>query len=365
MMIKIDTLALAILLTTLIFVQSARSQKAKNSSLSSTILFSNLTQDSVSCYRIPALTTATNGDLLVAVDERMPNCNDLRGSRNINIVIRRSSDGGHSWTPIERIVDFPDGQSASDPSFIVDRETQTIWLFYNYMNLDRAPNIYRLHVMHSKDHGQSWSTPTDITPQITAPEWYSDFMFITSGRGIQTNDGVMLHCLVNLDRGMHLFGSKDHGQSWFWIDMPIKPADESKVIELKDGTWLVNSRVKGAGMRYIHRSSNQGQTWTTTPASELPDPACNASILSIDIDEEQWLLFSNAKDPKERKNLTITTSKDGGKTWPSHQVIDTGFAAYSSMTMVSTTELGLVYEAGEYQKINFVKIPWSSLEPGQ
>ena len=360
---KFKTITFSILLGVFLCISDVNSQSMVNDSLQSIALFSSLGQDSVSCYRIPAFTTATNGDLIVAVDERVPSCNDLRGSRNINIVIRRSSDKGNNWTPITRIVDFPDGQSASDPSFIVDQETHTIWLFYNYMNLDRAPNIYRLHVMYSKDYGHSWSSPRDITPQITAPEWYSDFMFITSGRGTQTKDGLMLHCLVNLDKGMHLFGSKDHGESWFWIDTPIEPADESKIIVLEDGTWLINSRVRAAGMRYTHRSVNQGKSWVTNQVLDLPDPACNASILSQHFEEEQWLIFSNAKDAKERKNLTITLSKDGGKTWPSYKVIDQGFAAYSSMTMISKNEIGLIYEAKEYQTINFVKIPWSWLEP--
>src|SRR5690606_22693255 len=74
----------------------------------------------VECFRIPALATATNGDLIAAIDERVPGCADLRGSRDINIVVRRSTDHGETWSDIETIVDFPDGQSASDPSMIVD-----------------------------------------------------------------------------------------------------------------------------------------------------------------------------------------------------------------------------------------------------
>ena len=97
-------------------------------------LFNASSNQTISCYRIPALVTATNGDLLAAIDERVPSCQDLRGSSDINIVIRRSSDHGKSWSEIERVVDFPEGQSASDPSMVVDRHTGEIFLFYNYMN---------------------------------------------------------------------------------------------------------------------------------------------------------------------------------------------------------------------------------------
>ncbi len=74
----------------------------------------------VECYRIPSLVTAPNGDLVAAIDERVPSCADLRGSRDINLVQRRSTNNGKTWTAIEKIIDFPDGQSASDPSMIVD-----------------------------------------------------------------------------------------------------------------------------------------------------------------------------------------------------------------------------------------------------
>ena len=53
----------------------------------------------VACYRIPSIATAPNGDLITAIDERIPSCADLRDNNDINIVSRRSSDNGKSWTP--------------------------------------------------------------------------------------------------------------------------------------------------------------------------------------------------------------------------------------------------------------------------
>lgn len=243
-------------------------------------LFNTSMNDSVSCYRIPALVTAPNGDLIAAIDERVPSCNDLRGSDDINIVIRRSNNNGKTWGPIEMVMNFPLGQSASDPSMIVDEITNEIFLFYNFMNLDAEKDVYYLHVMKSSDNGKSWSRPEDITSQIAKPEWHKDFKFITSGRGIQTSTGKLLHCMVNLDSGMHIFGSDDHGKTWFLIDTPIAPADESKIIELVDGSWMVNARANDKkGVRYVHTSSDEGSTWVTKAATQLNDPACNASII--------------------------------------------------------------------------------------
>ena len=120
------------------------------------------TARAVSCYRIPAITTAPDGSLIAAIDERVPSCGDLKcgdlkWSRDINIVMRRSTDGGRTWSPIRKVVDFPDGQSASDPSLITDTVSGTVFLFYNYMDHDAAKDVYFFHVMRSTDSQTSSS----------------------------------------------------------------------------------------------------------------------------------------------------------------------------------------------------------------
>lgn len=328
-------------------------------------LFNTTMNDSVSCYRIPALITAPNGDLLAAIDERIPSCNDLRGSDDINIVIRRSSNNGKTWGPIETVIDFPLGQSASDPSMIVDEITKEIFLFYNFMNLDTEKDIYYLHVMKSSDNGKTWNQPEDITSQIAKPEWHEDFKFITSGRGIQTKSGKLLHTMVNLNSGLHLFGSDDHGKTWYFLDTSIQPADESKVIELADGTLMINARVNKEGLRYVHTSKDDGKTWQTTPAPELIDPGCNASIIRYTAVEDGYkknrLLFSNAKSRQGRTNLTVRVSYDEGETWTDGKTIYEGPSAYSSLTILENGDIGVFFEKDEYTENVFASFSLSWL----
>ena len=332
-------------------------------------LFNATENPDVSCYRIPAIVTAPNGDLVVAIDERVPSCNDLRGSRDINIVIRRSKDHGKTWTDMERIVDFPDGLSASDPSMIVDRVSGEIFLFYNYMDLEKEKDIYYLHVIKSGDNGLTWSDPEDITRQIAKAEWHKDFKFITSGRGIQTSTGKLLHCMVNLDHGMHLFGSDDHGASWHLIETPIEPANESKVVELADGRWMVNSRVNGGKKRWVHISSDQGQSWVSRPEPELIDPGCNGSIIRYtsvkEGSDKNRLLFSNAKQKKGRTNLTVRISYDEGESWSEGKCIYPGGSAYSSLTILDNGDIGLVFEKDYYTENPFVSFSLEWLTDGR
>lgn len=331
-------------------------------------LFNTSMTEGVECYRIPAIITAPNGDVIAAIDERVPGCGDLKFSKDINIIVRRSADNGKTWSDIETAVDFPFGQSASDPSFIVDHVTNDIFMFYNYMNLDTEKDIYYLHYVKSSDNGKTWSKPVDITSQIAKPEWHEDFKFITSGRGIQTRSGKLLHTMVNLNSGLHLFGSDDHGKTWYFIDTPIQPADESKVIELADGTLMINARVNGKGLRYVHTSTDEGQSWTTVPAPELIDPGCNASIIRYTAIEDGYkknrLLFSNAKSEKGRVNMTVRISYDEGKTWSEGKTIYEGPSAYSDMTILENGDIGLFFEQDNYTKNPFVSFSLNWLTDG-
>lgn len=317
------------------------------------------------CFRIPSIVTAPNGDLIVAVDERYNSCGDLKWNKNINIVIRRSTDNGKTWLPLQTIVDLPIGQSASDPSMIVDQVTHEIFLFFNCMNLETEKDIYYLRYTSSKDNGKTWSDPVDITSQIETTGWHKDFKFITSGKGVQSASGELLHTIVNLQKGLFVFGSKDHGKKWFLINQAIKPADESQITVLRNGVWMINSRVNDAGLRYIHTSQNEGKSWDSYPDSSLADPGCNAGLLNYTFQKNgasiHLLLLSNAHSATERENMTISVSLDDGKTWPIQKTIFKGNAAYSSITQLSNGDIGLVFEKDDYDKIVFVSIPFDWL----
>lgn len=352
------------LLATCILVSScAGSRKAPECSVRQDLFNTSMT-DSVACYRIPAIVTAVNGDLVVAIDERRASCADVYPNKDINIVVRRSSDNGKTWSAIETAVDFPYGEAGSDPSMIVDESTGAIFLFYNYMDNNTDARIYNLHYVKSMDNGKTWSEPVDITSQIAKPEWEHDFKFITSGRGIYTTDGKLLHTLVNLHHGLHLFASDDHGATWYLIDTPITPADESKVVELSDGRWMINSRVNDKkGTRYVHISADQGKTWQTHKELQLPDSGCNGSIVRYTYKEKgktkTCLLFSNANDATKRINLTVRISYDDGVTWSDGRVIYEGPSAYSSLTVLQNGDIAVFYEKDEYTRNEVVVFPRS------
>lgn len=320
-------------------------------------------------FRIPALLTAGNGDLIACCDARRQSNRDIHKSMDTDIVIKRSSDNGKTWTNMEVVCDYGYGKPASDPSLISDRITGEIFCFYNYIDQDNAPREVRHLVQSSKDNGKTWGKARDITEQITKPEWKMDFKFITSGRGIQRRNGDLLHTLVNLQNGLHLFGSKDHGAGWFMIDVPVMPGNESKVIELNDGGLMINARVNDKqGMRWVHRSSGGGRIWSSGPDKSLTDPGCNASILRFTSTTDGYardrLLFSNACSALGRENLVVRISYDEGKSWSDGKVIDPGPAAYSCLTICRDGSIAVLYEAG-YRAVRFVRFTLEALTDGR
>ncbi len=325
-------------------------------------LFHASMKSGVACYRIPALVTAPNGHLIAAIDERMGTCGDLKYNRDINIVIRRSSDDGKTWSPIETVVDYPLGQSASDPSMIVDRVSGDVIMLFNYMDLDNEKDVYYFKVLRSSDNGKTWTEPKDITTAISKPEWKNDFKFITSGRGIQTRSGKLLHTLVNLQRGVYLIESNDHGNTWNLIDTPVNPADESKVVELPDGKWVINSRVNNVGYRVVHTSSDNGKHWMTRTDSTLIDPGCNAELIRHDMaNNKTMLLFSNAASSSSRQNLLLRYSDDGGIHWSNGVKVYPGDAAYSTLTILQSGEVGILYERNDYTEVVFTSVPFAQV----
>lgn len=323
------------------------------------VLFATSADMQVACYRIPAI-AAVDQQLIVAVDERVPSCADLRGSRDINIVARLSSDGGASWGPPQRILDLPDGQAVSDPSFVYDAMRGRLFLFVNLMDHDNAPGRYQFLVLHSDDAGHTWSTPTHITDTLIPESWRQDFVFITSGRGVQSASGTLLHTLVHLDRGAFVILSQDHGQTWTLAPTPVWPADESKIITLPSGTWMVNSRVRDAGYRWVHTSSDEGRTWTSRPDTQLVDPAVNAALVR----EGNLLYFANAAHPQARQDLVLRRRDVTDARWTVVDTLHRGSAAYVTATMLRVHEgqhMGLTFERGDYAEVVFRRLDPNAL----
>ena len=350
------------------------------------------------CHRIPALTTATNGWIIAAWDGRPETCQDAPQANSI--VYRISKDGGKSWTPIQTALAGTPGANKvgfSDPSFVVDRTTGTIFLFsvksfdaglfQSQLGTDpNARNILHAHVVESHDNGQTWVNPRTITDQVTAGyegQWFT--RFASSGEGIQLRYGahagrlIQQYAVANAGSTSLMavsVYSDDHGATWKPGAPSEGSADENKVVELSDGRLLLNSRTQGtAGQRLEAISYDGGQTWGPFRHNwDLTDPRNNASIIRAYPNAPQGsararvLLFSNADSSTARANGTIRVSYDDGFTWNEGKVFESGDMAYSTLHALNDGTWGLLYETGGYKNIDFMRVDAAYLgltDPGE
>ena len=85
---------------------------------------------------------------------------------DVDLVLRRSTDGGHTWGPMRTV--YEEGDTApitiGNPCPVVDRETGTVWLPFCRDNKD-------VFITSSEDDGMTWSRPVNISRAITRPDW--------------------------------------------------------------------------------------------------------------------------------------------------------------------------------------------------
>ncbi|WP_157002391.1 sialidase family protein [Agromyces laixinhei] len=320
-------------------------------------------------YRIPALTVTNSGDVLASYDGR-PTAADSPGPNSI--LQRRSADNGATWGAQE-VVSAGKAtapiEGYSDPSYIVDRETGTIFNFHvksydagfgsSQPGVDPAArNVIHANVASSTDDGQTWSHRT-ITADVTAdPGWRS--RFAASGQGIQLKYGehagrlLQQYTIINGSGQFQAVSvySDDHGETW-QVGAPVGTGmDENKTVELSDGRILLNSRDSArSGYRKVAYSTDGGVTYgPVTIDNELPDPTNNASIVRAypnaaqGSDEAKVLLFSNAASTSSRTNGIVRISYDDGDTWPQARVFQSAGMAYSTLATLPDGKIGLLYE---------------------
>ncbi|MGV9453745.1 LamG-like jellyroll fold domain-containing protein [Streptomyces sp. NPDC003635] len=325
------------------------------------------------CFRIPAIVRTTQGTLLAFAEGRVDTCGD---AGDIDIVLKRSTDGGRSWGPLQ-VVSEGGGDTHGNPAPIVDRRTGRILLpqAHNPPSATGescdAPCDRRPHLQYSDDDGRTWSEPRDLSAQIMPPHWNS---WYATGpvHGIQLNRGSRAGRLVFTVNAETWNGSRvtanhaalmvsdDGGDTWrrgATDSWPVaadgtfrqKPS-ELTLTERTDGAILVSGREQD-GTDLGHRTqavSQDGGDSFTGRFQSLPGlytPQVQGSILVLG----NRVLLSCPGDPDRRRTMMIRSSYDGGATWESADrgtVVSRDWAGYSDLVHIGGSVVGLMYEGG-------------------
>ncbi|CAM5402797.1 exo-alpha-sialidase OS=Streptomyces tendae OX=1932 GN=GUR47_01605 PE=3 SV=1 [Streptomyces tendae] len=358
------------------------------------------------CFRIPAIVRTTEGTLLAFAEGRVLDCGD---AGDIDVVLKRSTDGGRTWGPLQ-VVNDGGGDTHGNPAPVVDRATGRVLLLetYNAGRTDGAncavPCARTPHLQHSDDDGRTWSTPRDLSPGILPPDWNSWYA-TGPGHGVQLTGGAHPGRLVvgvnaetwdgeRSEMGVPPAGdwgrvtahhaalvvSDDGGEHWrtgatdTW---PVaadgtfrqKPSELS-LAERADGALLVSGR-EDNGTDLGHRTqalSRDGGDTFAAPFRALPDlyaPQVQGAVLRLG----DRTLLSAPADPDRRRTMTLRSSWDGGATWDSVDrgtVVTRDWSGYSDLVGVDEDTVGLLYEAGTADardEIRFARFTEDRLAP--
>ena len=310
-------------------------------------------------YRIPAIVTAKDGSLVTVADKRIEHNGDLPAK--IDVVSRRSTDGGRTWSPYVTVAAHDEVGGCGDPALVVDQKSGDILCIFSHGNGLWQDTPAHISVSRSTDNGLTWSPMTDINPQIltTDPNGKQPIKctsaFASSGRATQLADGRILFPLVvrekdNPNFKVYAIYTDDAGRTWKVSKNPATTdGDESKIVQLPDGSLIMSIRNRRGTLRKFSHSTDRGETWgEPVPVESLPDPRCNGDIIPYTTADGQALLLQSLPgDPKGRNNVAIYVSKDNGKTWPIKKTIVTTPSAYSSMTVLPDGSIGILTEESQ------------------
>ena len=322
--------------------------------------------DGYPVFRIPALVTTASG-VLLAFSEARQSLSDP-GAGQIALVQKRSVDCGRTWSKVLVVAENGSGDAHNPTALVVphDDGTSRVWLFYSRrpkstggefdIAVGMGSDSDTIWTRTSDDDGATWSAPREITAGVKDAKW--GIAAMGPGRAIATRWGtasapagrIVVPGWYTKDAktGSFAFFSDDGGATWKRGDVPEMGTEESQVIELSDGSIVLDGRQSDtSATRRLFRSTDGGQTWAA-PTDGIAMVPIMASVIRLsakrDGDGNDRLLHTGVSTTG-RTDARAWLSDNEGATWTHETVFAPGFAQYSVATRLDDGSVGVAYES--------------------
>jgi sialidase-1 len=373
------------LCTSMVLLFAAPSSHAAEPFLEKSDLF-EAGREGYALYRIPGLVVTKKGTVLAYCEARRTGKSDWD---TIDIMLRRSTDGGRTFSPRAKIADVP-GPKTKNPVALAQNLANTDDVTYNnpvaFANRDGSVQFLfcleycRCFSMRSDDDGVTWSVPVEITATFEKFRPDYDWKVLATGpaHGIQLRSGrLLVPVWLSTGTGGHahrpsvtsVIYSDDNGATWERGDIAVPNTEdwifpnETVAVELRDGSVMLNVRSESKDHRRLVTTSADGATGWTKPRFDdaLLEPICMASIVRYPGESGgagNEILFANPHNlaradgkeapgkSRDRKNLSIKLSHDEGRTWSVNKVLEPGHSAYSDLAVLPDGTILCLYERG-------------------
>ncbi|MBR2313240.1 MAG: exo-alpha-sialidase [Akkermansia sp.] len=341
-------------------------------------------------FRIPGLIRTQKGTLIGCFDARYTHEGDL--CADIDVATVRSTDGGQTWTMPEVSLDAGPGggNGCGDPCILQDKKGR-IWMqalathfargrAINASGTGTAPDrTGQWEMVYSDNDGKTWSKVLNVTDKVKKDEW--TLILAGPGNGICTTKGVIVFPAQIWQNGADpvcrstICYSTDGGKKWKMGNGVPAKTSECQVVELQDGSLMLNCRNEAyGGRRVIYVTKDLGETWEphATNCNALSEPTCQASLVTVETKKYgRLMLFSNPKK-NGRSNMTVRASQDDGQTWNEGLLYDVRRCmGYSCLALTDPDHVGVIYETchttaerGE-RGIGFIRLPLETIVTGE
>jgi sialidase-1 len=352
-------------------------------------------EEGYALYRIPGIVATKRGTLLAYCEARKSDRGDWG---TIDVLLRRSADGGKNWGPRQHIAHHGDKvpknavalaqklategeQTVNNPVLIAARDGAVHFLY--------CVEYARCFYCRSDDDGETFSKPIDITSAFERFRADYDWKVLATGpaHGIELRSGrLVVPVWLSTGTGGHAHRpsvtstifSDDQGRTWQRGEIAAPNTDEwvnpneTVVVELADGRVMLNVRSESKNHRRLVVTSPDGATQWSRPRfqEELLEPICMASLVRYSLAKDggkNRLLFANPHNleradgkgkpgvGRDRKNLSLKLSEDDGATWPVSRTLEPGFSGYSDLAVGPDQSIYCFYERGSTDGKNIYK----------
>lgn len=238
------------------------------------------------------------------------------------------------WIFYGTLTDMPN-LSEGNPVLFLDGSGR-LWLFYVTLLGDRWDTC-QVRYTHSRDAGQTWSTPTILR---------ADWGWMTGSRPLLRPDGAILLPLYSVQGLACVMRSEDGGKTW----QPSEQIEtetggvQPTLAPLNDGRLRMYLRASAPNDDVLWQavSADEGRTWSAPARTRLPDPQARIDLAPLSNDRLA-LVFNDAE--QEAAPLTLALSEDEGASWPYRRKVETDAGEYASPALIQARDglLHLVY----------------------